>query len=155
MDSRVNAGKKRADRAEGKGPGATQRGEEGATSGVNMLETVEGQRKKQSVGAVFAREWGRANALLMVGFALCQCWITLCFFAPQLFPDNQSTNVYELSLLVTAVALVPGVAASRRMEAGGGSCTCWLPAQASARSSFRSRPPRARCPSSFCAWPRF
>ena len=117
MDSRVNAGKKRADRAEGKGPGATQRGEEGATSGVNMLETVEGQRKKQSVGAVFAREWGRANALLMVGFALCQCWITLCFFAPQLFPDNQSTNVYELSLLVTAVALVPGVAASRRMEA--------------------------------------
>ena len=54
--------------------------------------------------------------MLMVGFALCQCWITLCFFAPQLFPDNQSTNVYELSLLVTAVALVPGVAASRRME---------------------------------------
>ena len=93
MDSRVGASKKRADRAEGKGPGATQRGEEGAASGVNMPETVEGQRKKQSVGAVFAREWGRANALLMVGFALCQCWITLCFFAPQLFPDNQSTNV--------------------------------------------------------------
>ena len=56
MDSRVGASKKRADRAEGKGPGATQRGEEGAASGVNMPETVEGQRKKQSVGAVFARE---------------------------------------------------------------------------------------------------
>lgn len=58
----------------------------------------------------------RMSAPMVLGLALCQCWLTFCFFAPQLFPDNQSTSVYEISLLVTAVSLLPGVIAARKMD---------------------------------------
>ncbi len=54
---------------------------------------------------------------MVLGIALCQCWLTLCFFAPQLFPDNQATSVYEISLIVTAVNLLPGVMIARKMDA--------------------------------------
>lgn len=59
----------------------------------------------------------RMSGSMVLGIALCQCWLTLCFFAPQLFPDNQATSVYEISLIVTAVSLLPGVMIARKMDA--------------------------------------
>lgn len=70
-----------------------------------------------ATGSRLQKKRDRMNASMVLGLALCQCWLTLCFFAPQLFPDNQSTSVYELSLLVTAVSLLPGVVAARKMDA--------------------------------------
>lgn len=54
---------------------------------------------------------------MMVGFALCQLWLTLCFFAPQLFPENASVSVYEISLGVAALSLVPTIVAVKKCEA--------------------------------------
>lgn len=51
----------------------------------------------------FLQALGRVNVLLVCGFALCQLWVTLCFFAPQLFPENPSGDVYEVSLVVTVL----------------------------------------------------
>ncbi len=46
---------------------------------------------------------------MLVGFALFQAWVTLCFFTPQLFPDAVGdNNVYMLSLAVSVVALAFG-----------------------------------------------
>ena len=52
----------------------------------------------------------RHDLSMLVGFALFQVWVTLCFFTPQLFPDQAATgawHVYEKSLLVSVLALVP------------------------------------------------
>lgn len=64
-----------------------------------------------------ASELSRVNISMMVGYALCQLWLTLCFFAPQLFPENASVSVYEISLGVAAVSLVPAVIAVKTCEA--------------------------------------
>lgn len=51
----------------------------------------------------------RRDMAMLAGFALFQAWVTLCFFTPQLFPGQatSSWHVYEMSLVVSAVALVP------------------------------------------------
>ena len=52
----------------------------------------------------------RHDLSMLVGFALFQVWVTLCFFTPQLFPDQAATgawHVYEKSLLVSVITLVP------------------------------------------------
>lgn len=50
----------------------------------------------------------RHDLSMLVGFALFQVWVTLCFFTPQLFPDQAGDwHVYEKSLLVSVIALVP------------------------------------------------
>lgn len=66
--------------------------------------------------ARFFEEANSANLPMVVGYALCQLWLSLCFFAPQLFPDNASVFVYELSLVVCVISLVPCLLASRRSE---------------------------------------
>ena len=53
---------------------------------------------------------------MIIGYALCQLWLSLCFFAPQLFPENSSVFVYELSLAVCVVSLVPCLALPRLSE---------------------------------------
>ncbi len=70
----------------------------------------------EATGRSFSRGWRRLNGGMLLGFALCQCWVTLCFFTPQLFPDNGSTRVYELSLIISTLALIPGVIYARRFE---------------------------------------
>ena len=51
----------------------------------------------------------RRDFPMLVGFALFQAWVTLCFFTPQLFPDAVGdNNVYMLSLAVSVVALAFG-----------------------------------------------
>lgn len=52
----------------------------------------------------------RHDLSMLVGFALFQVWVTLCFFTPQLFPSQAEAgawHVYEKSLLVSVIALVP------------------------------------------------
>ncbi len=51
----------------------------------------------------------RHDLSMLVGFALFQAWVTLCFFTTQIFPDASGADwhVYEKSLLVSVVALVP------------------------------------------------
>ncbi len=58
-----------------------------------------------------------ASLPMVVGFGLCQLWISLCFFAPQLFPENSSVKVYEMSLVISAVALLPCIFIPKKMEA--------------------------------------
>ena len=85
------------------------------------MGTKRGPGKKRSgelsIGSRFASELGQANIAMTIGFALCQLWLTLCFFAPQLFPDNASVSVYEISLGVCAVSLVPALVLTKRFEA--------------------------------------
>ncbi len=57
-----------------------------------------------------------ASIPMVVGFGLCQLWISLCFFAPQLFPENSSVMVYEMSMVLSAIALVPCLVMAKRME---------------------------------------
>lgn len=71
---------------------------------------------KGTVRSKFVLELGRANVSMVVGFALCQLWLSLCFFAPQLFPENSSVRVYEISLVVCAICLIPGIATAKRFE---------------------------------------
>lgn len=71
---------------------------------------------KESIRSKFAMELNRANIPMTIGFALCQLWLTLCFFAPQLFPENSSVSVYEISLGVCAVSLVPALVLTKRFE---------------------------------------
>ena len=59
----------------------------------------------------------RVNTTMMVGYALCQLWLTLCFFAPQLFPENASVSVYEISLGVSALSLAPALMFVKTCEA--------------------------------------
>ena len=61
-------------------------------------------------------ELNQINFGMMVGYALCQVWLTLCFFAPQLFPENASVSVYEISLAVAALSLVPALIAVKKCE---------------------------------------
>lgn len=68
------------------------------------------------MGASFLKETGQTSWVAVAGFALCQCWLALCFFAPQLFPDNSSFRVYEISLAVCAISLVPGILYARKVE---------------------------------------
>lgn len=50
----------------------------------------------------------RHDLSMLVGFALFQVWVTLCFFTPQLFPDQSADwHVYEKSLLVSVIVLIP------------------------------------------------
>ncbi len=59
--------------------------------------------------AVAATPLDRRDFPMLVGFALFQAWVTLCFFTPQLFPDAVGdNNVYMLSLAVSVVALAAG-----------------------------------------------
>lgn len=76
-----------------------------------------GRTESRTILAAFMSELGKTNGTTVFGFALCQCWIALCFFAPQLFSGNVVTNVYELSLAVTAISLIPGICAARKMDA--------------------------------------
>ena len=75
-------------------------------------------QKKTGASTVtrFVEEAASVHFPLVVGYALCQLWLSLCFFAPQLFPDNASVFVYELSLVVCVVSLVPCLLFSRRSE---------------------------------------
>lgn len=61
-------------------------------------------------------ELGTVNTPMVVGFALCQLWLSLCFFAPQLFPENSSVSVYEISLGVCVVCLIPCFYAAKKIE---------------------------------------
>ena len=79
-------------------------------------ETDARKNGEGSIGSRFAVELGQANIPMTIGFALCQLWLTLCFFAPQLFPDNASVSVYEISLGVCAVSLLPALAFAKRFE---------------------------------------
>lgn len=57
------------------------------------------------------------NLAMLVGFALFQAWVTLCFFTPQLFPANTGANhVYEISLAVSAAVLMLGAVFHRRLD---------------------------------------
>ena len=85
---------------------------------------------RATMRARFVAEMGHVGIPLVVGFALCQVWLSLCFFAPQLFPQNASVKVYEISLVVSAVSLLPafvrpktlrGVAGERSRHPGDGS----------------------------------
>lgn len=59
---------------------------------------------------------GQRNFPMLVGFALFQVWVTLCFFTPQLFPDAVGTNlVYEISLAVAVVGLALGAWRHRQL----------------------------------------
>ncbi len=73
-------------------------------------------KQAQGFGATFLKEVGQTNWFGIVGFALCQSWLTLCFFAPQLFPENSSFRVYELSLVVCVLSLIPGIIMARKVE---------------------------------------
>ncbi|MEG0070626.1 MAG: LuxR C-terminal-related transcriptional regulator [Raoultibacter sp.] len=55
---------------------------------------------------LFLKALTNVNISLVCGFALCQLWVTLCFFAPQLFPENPAGNVYEFSLVVTVIVSI-------------------------------------------------
>ena len=60
-------------------------------------------------GASPQADAGRRDFPMLVGFALFQAWVTLCFFTPQLFPDAVGNNhVYEISLGVSVIALALG-----------------------------------------------
>lgn len=72
---------------------------------------------RNTICSQFATELNRANISMTIGFALCQLWLTLCFFAPQLFPENSSVSVYELSLGVCAISLIPALAMVKKFEA--------------------------------------
>lgn len=73
--------------------------------------------ENKTILATFTSEWNKTDGTAVCGFALCQCWIALCFFAPQLFAGNVVTNVYEMSLVVTAISLIPGICAAKKMDA--------------------------------------
>ncbi|MEQ3363716.1 LuxR C-terminal-related transcriptional regulator [Raoultibacter massiliensis] len=79
-------------------------------------EATKKKQDDQSIRSRFAVELNRANIPMTIGFALCQLWLTLCFFAPQLFPDNSSVSVYEISLGVCAVSLLPALFITKRLE---------------------------------------
>ena len=79
-------------------------------------EATKKKQDDQSIRSRFAVELNRANIPMTIGFALCQLWLTLCFFAPQLFPDNLSVSVYEISLGVCAVSLLPALFITKRLE---------------------------------------
>ncbi|MEG0322420.1 MAG: hypothetical protein RR619_00370, partial [Raoultibacter sp.] len=84
-----------------------------------MGETKKSHRSDTQIGTVrskFALELGRANVSMVAGFALCQLWLSLCFFAPQLFPENSSVSVYEISLVVCVLCLIPGIITAKRYE---------------------------------------
>ena len=68
------------------------------------------------MGASFLKETGQTSWIAVLGFSLCQCWLALCFFAPQLFPDYSTFRVYEMSLAVCAISLIPGVLFARKVE---------------------------------------
>ena len=72
---------------------------------------------RATMRARFVAEMGHVGIPLVVGFALCQVWLSLCFFAPQLFPQNASVKVYEISLVVSAVSLLPAFVRPKRFEA--------------------------------------
>lgn len=81
-----------------------------------MTEESRGETSK-SYRQKIALELNRVNVSMVIGFALCQLWLTLCFFAPQLFPENASVSVYEISLGVAALSLAPAVVAIKKCEA--------------------------------------
>lgn len=64
----------------------------------------------------FTVAMGRVNIPLVIGFALCQLWVTLCFFTPQLFPGNPGSNVYGLSLAVTALVSIGAMLRHHRFD---------------------------------------
>lgn len=73
--------------------------------------------KRVTALARVVAEMGNVSIPLVIGFALCQVWLSLCFFAPQLFPQNASVRVYEISLVVSAVSLLPAFVRPKRFEA--------------------------------------
>ncbi len=75
------------------------------------LESTEVRAKKQTAFSL-----RRINAPLIIGFALCQLWVTLCFFTPQLFPGNPGDNVYALSLIFTAVVSIGAMFKHKRFD---------------------------------------
>lgn len=82
-----------------------------------IIRKSAGKAEGKTILSTFTSEWSKTSGTTVFGFALCQCWIALCFFAPQLFSGNVVTNVYELSLAVTAISLIPGICAARKMDA--------------------------------------
>ena len=59
---------------------------------------------------------GTRDFAMLVGFALFQTWVTLCFFTPQLFPNSTGNNhVYEISLVVSTIVLTVGALNHRRL----------------------------------------
>jgi DNA-binding CsgD family transcriptional regulator len=73
--------------------------------------------KTPSIKLSFTAAFSKANIPMTAGFGLCQLWLSLCFFAPQLFPDNASVSVYEISLVVCAVSVIPCIRYAQRCEA--------------------------------------
>lgn len=63
--------------------------------------------RKKPIGLRFVHETQKTSISMIIGFAFCQLWLSLCFFAPQLFPDNASVSVYEMSLVVCVLVLIP------------------------------------------------
>ena len=72
--------------------------------------------KSVGIGQSFIKESGQANWIAVLGFSLVQCWLALCFFAPQLFDAVSTSRVYEVSLLVCAISLAPGILMARKVE---------------------------------------
>lgn len=79
-------------------------------------KAIQPARNSQKLSTNFFKEIAKTSWVGVVGFALCQCWIALCFFAPQLFPESSSTGDYEMSLVATIVALLPGILFARKIE---------------------------------------
>lgn len=86
----------------------------------NSLETTteldKKSRKNSRISESFLKETGQASWISVLGFSLAQCWLALCFFAPQLFDAVSTSRVYELSLGVCAISLIPGIIAARKVE---------------------------------------
>ena len=81
------------------------------------------QASPRSAGTAAARapmaglSAGTRDFPMLVGFALFQTWVTLCFFTPQLFPSNTGDNlVYELSLVVSTVVLSIGALRHKQLS---------------------------------------
>lgn len=77
------------------------------------------QPKKQTMNVLWARlisESSKIGFRATTGFALCQLWLTLCFFVPEMFPNNASTRIQEISLVVRFICLLPCIFCARRLE---------------------------------------
>ncbi len=56
------------------------------------------------------------NVPMMFGLSLCQLWISLCFFLPQIFPEKDNCDVYSLSLIMTMISLIPAFIWTKKCE---------------------------------------
>lgn len=84
-----------------------------------MRHGEEKQSKKLKSNALWIRlttEISQIGFRATTGFALCQLWLTLCFFIPQLFPENASIQIQEISLVARILCLTPCLLFAERFE---------------------------------------